>query len=61
VGLLVICSGRGLGVVVQMFVADWWSDVEVHSCCMVVIERRVCAWEVVLNYLWHEMVLIGMQ
>jgi hypothetical protein len=61
VGLVVMCHGRGLGIVAGMFVADWWSGVEVHLCYTVVIGRWVGSWEVVLNYLWHEMVLMGIQ
>jgi len=30
VRLVVICHGRGLGIVAGMFVADWWPGVEVH-------------------------------
>ena len=45
-GLVVICHGRGLGIVAGMFMADWWSGVEVHLCNTVVIGRWVGAWEV---------------
>jgi len=42
VRLVVICHGRGLGIV-----ADCWSGVEVRLCYTVVIGRWVGAWEVV--------------